>query len=386
MTINKDTKTPGGTTGFSMKADAILRWTLNAPYRAEIRKSLHSHLKLSPTCYPHKDLTPSRISRDERDVQAVINVAKNVFINPFLQSCLISISNGMVANDAVRDDLLSAKEKGIKAMEEFITSRLSENSQGEFFSPIKKLKLKTFSTLKKTTVNKTKTIMIPVKSHSNMFGQLALLMQKRDIDLREVFKYPLGPYPWSLCGAMGELRKTSKATLLHLLEKDVIPEGSIEGQTVTILDGMALVQKLKTSGKTFGDLSQDLVDIVLRLGRDSSRIDLVFDVYRDKSIKNAERTRRTSGSLTYQMLKSTQPVKQWTNFLSSSENKRELIKFFISSWKAKPINVSLKKLVCWLRNQMLLFFLRRSTRRLKFSQFTRRGGYAYASPHPTRGL
>ena len=35
MTINKDTKTPGGTTGFSMKQDAIMRWTLNSSYRAE---------------------------------------------------------------------------------------------------------------------------------------------------------------------------------------------------------------------------------------------------------------------------------------------------------------------------------------------------------------
>ena len=72
-----------------MKADAILRWTLNAPYRAEIRKSLHSHLKLSPTCYLEKDLTPSRISRDERDAQAVINIAKKCFY----QSIFTKLSN-----------------------------------------------------------------------------------------------------------------------------------------------------------------------------------------------------------------------------------------------------------------------------------------------------
>ena len=44
MTINKDTKTPGGTTGFTMEADAIMRWTLNASYRAELRKCLYKHL------------------------------------------------------------------------------------------------------------------------------------------------------------------------------------------------------------------------------------------------------------------------------------------------------------------------------------------------------
>ena len=36
-------------------------------------------------------------------------------------------------------------------------------------------------------------------------GQLALLMQTRDIDLREVITYLVGPYPWSYCGPMGEL-------------------------------------------------------------------------------------------------------------------------------------------------------------------------------------
>ena len=34
MTINRDTKTAGGTTGFSINNNAINRWILNAPFRA----------------------------------------------------------------------------------------------------------------------------------------------------------------------------------------------------------------------------------------------------------------------------------------------------------------------------------------------------------------
>ena len=37
-TINKDTKTPGGTTGFSANSNAINRWALNASYRAKLRR------------------------------------------------------------------------------------------------------------------------------------------------------------------------------------------------------------------------------------------------------------------------------------------------------------------------------------------------------------
>ena len=35
-------------------------------------------------------------------------------------------------------------------------------------------------------------------------------MQKRSMDLKEVFKYSLGPFPWSLAGSVGNLKKLIK--------------------------------------------------------------------------------------------------------------------------------------------------------------------------------
>ena len=64
-------------------------------------------------------------------------------------------------------------------------------------------------------------------------------------------------------------------------------------------------------------------------------IDLVFYVYRDHSTKNAERTRRGSETLLFQILNPTQPFKQRNQFLSSSENKKELVKFVVNYWKQK---------------------------------------------------
>ena len=60
---------------------------------------------------------------------------------------------------------------------------------------------------------------IPIKVHRNLFGQIAIIMQNRNIDLKEVFAYPLGPLPWSL----GELIKTSKVALVHKIEKGIRP-------------------------------------------------------------------------------------------------------------------------------------------------------------------
>ena len=71
-TINK---TPRGTTGFTMKADSIMRRTLNASYRAELRKCLYTHLNYSPQLYSHKGLTTSRILKDEKDIKLIMDVA-----------------------------------------------------------------------------------------------------------------------------------------------------------------------------------------------------------------------------------------------------------------------------------------------------------------------
>ena len=45
VTINRDTKTSGGTT--SVSNDAVNRWSLNAPYRAHMHRCLHEMLQVN---------------------------------------------------------------------------------------------------------------------------------------------------------------------------------------------------------------------------------------------------------------------------------------------------------------------------------------------------
>ena len=45
-----------------------------------------------------------------------------------------------------------------------------------------------------------------------------MVVQIRSLNMRSVFKFPLGPLPWSLAEPIGTLKKTSKAALLHKLE------------------------------------------------------------------------------------------------------------------------------------------------------------------------
>ena len=74
------------------------------------------------------------------------------------------------------------------------------------------------------------------------------------------------------------------------------PTEDIPTPSACIIDGMSLVHKLKGDGKTFAQLADSALYRALHEGTDSARTDVVFDIYRDESIKNAERCNRGSNT------------------------------------------------------------------------------------------
>ena len=140
-------------------------------------------------------------------------------------------------------------------------------------------------------------------------------MQHHHVDLKEVFKYPLGPLPWSLSGVVGEMRKTNKVAILHHLEKDTTPLSHPPHNHATIIDGMASIQKAKANGLTFQQFADNLLQFIIYGSRLTRRIDVVFDVYRDSSIKKTERVRRSMGKLEFSSIIPTQKIQQWLSFL-----------------------------------------------------------------------
>ena len=332
-TINQDTKTPGGTTGFSTNSNAINRWALNTSYGANLRCCFYKHLGYVDTKHKHHDLSASRMERDEKDVQSLIEVITNTIIDPLSDNDLLCISNGLTATEFISQDLQQAKRRGEEVLTAFVVDCLGNESEVSIYDPIKKLKLQTFSSLRKAVIVKCKDKTIPIKATRNLFGQISIIMQKRDLDLKEVFKYPLGPFPWALAGVMGDLKKTNKATLLHEVKKLTEPLDSLPEHYAAVFDGMAVVQKARASGLTFGELAYQMLQSILSSSRGSKRIDVVFDMYRENSIKNAKRLRRSTGKLTFRQLIRSYPVKQYNQFLSSSTDKRELIRFLVDQWK-----------------------------------------------------
>ena len=171
---------------------------------------------------------------------------------------------------------------------------------------------------------------------------MVLVATSRNLDMREVLKHHLGPLPWALSNCDGTLKKTNKSTLARHIESRVAPAESIPLPSACIIDGMSLVNKIRGDNRTFGDIAESIFMIAIQSGNASSRIDIVFDVYKDNSIKTAEREGRGEATgLAHGNIVASQKMQQWRRLLRSSASKTALIKFFVKRGEMIHIQRSL---------------------------------------------
>ena len=289
-------------------------------------------MSIKPKDYVHKELAPSRIKTDFEAVDKAINVCENPFKNPWEGGDFVSLSTGLEATAEIKDNLLKAKEVGLKGCQEFIDRRGSPNPELDFFDPLPKSKMRTFKDLKKVVKVNVKDRMVPLKMDRNLFARMAIAGQFRKIDLKTVFTYPLGAMPWSLADALGFIRKTNKSQLVQLLQNNNPILERYPANACNIYDGMASLQRLKIwKGATFRIMAEKVFLTVT--GSNSNRTDVLFDVYGDVSLKNAERSMQDG--VRYRNILPNFQEKSWSKLLSVSSNKTEVVKFIVSEWK-KP--------------------------------------------------
>ena len=142
--------------------------------------------------------------------------------------------------------------------------------------------------------------------------------------------------PLALAYPTGLLRSGNKTHLADKLTHNVIIQENInlnENVAYLIIDGPALMQSLgrPKDCTNFGDLADSFVSSVLNSGRSCHRIDILFDRYRDLSIKSSTRDKRNK--------KSCRPVRRviedrnvplpndWSNFMALSDNKADYARF-----------------------------------------------------------
>ena len=207
---------------------------------------------------------------------------------------LICLSTGKMASEDVAGDLLRAKHLGERAFQSFSKERLEANPpKVRFHESMSKAVLKTYKHInKKVELRKGNAKEIVLKADRALFAQMIVIAEPRQLSKKEVLSHPLGPFPWSLAAPDGSLKKPAKSSLAKELQKDAPAVERLLPRSACIIDGMAMVQRLKGDQKTFKEITEMLLAMALREGGSSTRIDLVFDNYREISRKNLERERR----------------------------------------------------------------------------------------------
>ena len=218
-TVNRDTQTAGGTQGFSLNRAAVERYYLTSVYRSMYLRQLRQMVGRGMSHLSHPDLHMPRLTRDEADVQSIVQLLEDDWTNPFdPNECeFVSISTGTLAPPDVARDILDAHKIGMAAYEEFKRDRLEDEvPKAQFHDKITKMRLKTFSDIRKKT-SATNSNNVILQADRNLFAHMVLVAESRHLRMSDVFAHPLGPLPWALANGDGTMRKTNKAQLCFRL-------------------------------------------------------------------------------------------------------------------------------------------------------------------------
>ena len=176
------------------------------------------------------------MKKDEDDVHKVKNIIESLmsfFKSRDPSDPLSNIASGMKTTDDIADHLLTAKQKGNDVLTTFIEKGL-QTGDVDLFAQLPNAELQTFQNLvmsKKTKAAESDIIVI--KADRGVFNRMVVIAQHRRMSMQYVFKYPLGPLPWSIAtpdGAPAETFSLQVAAILII--------GGKSNQVISILMGL----------------------------------------------------------------------------------------------------------------------------------------------------
>ena len=277
-----------GVIGLAEDSIQLLRWIVcgpSLPYNLEA--SLSEQTK-------HHEQTPSAQKWFSKNVNDLVSVFQEAG-NPFLEESkdLIALDSKNIPNQNAVDNIRKVAESGAKQLNEFFEDRLKEKKIS-IYEIIKKNKFVIFTQPSKPNKAWNKMEITTLKKSCQHFSRLHIACQVRDGNLDEFFSHENGSYPPST-SENGDLMPGSKSDLLHCLEK-FYKEAATDNMTMNciILDGAAIVNMIKPTGvRIFQEYAtQNFKSYIKKLFQRSERIDTVWDVYVEDSLKSSARHQR----------------------------------------------------------------------------------------------
>ena len=352
VTINKDTKVRGGLVGKTLRRDTTNKWIWTAADRATYFQSCKDLCgQGSASSRGHPDGSVARIKQDERAIQKIVETV-NDLVNPFIHHEVIThIASGKYATPSIEHDLLEAKSKGCKVVENFVLQRLDSNGHISFYDPIKKLSLRTFATFSKKHKSPSKSLI--EQETVQVFTKLYDMGQEALISPEVLLSYELTSIPRSIADSCGAPLKTKKSDLLHILADAAgdfpLP---LPINTTHIIDAMPVLQAVTKPADTYEELGEQVLGKVVEGTGNDAELHWVGDTYPEVSIKHSAHGSRENivgDALKYVIRSGSQRVPhQFKRALRSGPYKEELLKYLVKNWTQDKYHevIGRRKLYC----------------------------------------
>ena len=325
-------KTSGGLTGGRGISDSTLtRWIKALPLTVALCNSLEDFAGVvHETSEQHKELRPSRQTKDNEDVNCFIQWFTSH--SPFGDrpvSMLVSLSTGVIADESVNCD--NAFSVGIASQ---------ESMAGKMFSEVKlqrKTRIRPIASMNNSIKVRGKEVVIQPQQMLNRI----LSTLDSATDLAKYLKYELAPRPPSLFDDTS-LRRPTKAALASLLLSFLPPApAELPQDPMYVIDGGHLLHHVvwPCSG-TYADVCQMYVNHVQRFyGRAAT---VIFDGYAGPPSTKSEEQKRRAAKCTSADIDVAGHIKTTVSqaaFLGNPYNKQGLINALIDDLQAAGIVV-----------------------------------------------
>ena len=348
---NRPAKVSGGIIGVTRKKDAVALWGIIKHKKDQYVDLLKKKNDIQEELSLHHDFNPSTtttIISMVRDIEQYLLKVCNPMQD---QAVLKNILTGEVVTNVKVDKLICCMREGHEAYTRFINDRLKQKLLS-IHSTISKIKF----AAPKTILNQASKVDVKGETiKAFMFMEYA---SHRGYTVDELLQHEITNSAFFLIDENGYLRKSVKSQLGTELLKlcPLIDKKGPETPPRThaiVIDFMALVRKvplkkLDPPVKTFHDFAIALTSMITKAGHNSDEIHIVFDNYREDSIKNGERDRRAKSKemVVLDVISPNQNVPViLENFWSSSTSKSAFQAFYVE-WLttnycgSKPLAIS----------------------------------------------
>lgn len=320
----------GGAIGLTENPVAFRRWMVAGPEMARLLQEFEDHFM---DCNhggeqhnEHHEQGPATQKNFQRNVKNLVTTISEMG-NPFSDECseLVVLDTRNCADDSVVDTINTIEELGLRQYKKYVKDVIIERT-ASIDNSIPRNSVALFKRQKPKQITKTSQKLLALTSDRFLFSRLYIASQQRDGDLEEFFMHENQPYPPSL-SEFGSLRFGKKSDLLACINK-VSSAPHPQSCDVKVFDGAALVHALPTSSVSTFDEYANIIFIPFLHSHllTTTRIDVVWDEYRQASLKEAAREKRGKG-VRRKVAGHVKIPRQWQWFLEDSSNKEELFHF-----------------------------------------------------------